>query len=177
MQNLRDKLLKAGLVNKKQKRRAEHSQRQRKRKGKADPEGTAEARRQAAYEAKLQADRQRSQALEAERKAVRDAKERDLRVRYLTDHHRVRWNRGDRRWYFVARDGTMLYFPLDADAARRLAYGTAAIVEVPGADDPDAGHTLVDRETADLIWTIDDRYVRFLNRDAEQRPLRSWELD
>jgi uncharacterized protein YaiL (DUF2058 family) len=177
VQNLRDKLLKAGLVNKKQRRRAEHADRQKRRKGKADADGAAEQRRNDAYERKLAAERERSQALEAERRAVQEGKERDLRVLYLTQHHRVAWTRGDRRWHFVSRAGTILYFPLDADAARQLGYGTAAIVEVPGEPDADAAHTLVDRKTADLIWSIDQAYVRFLNRDADERPLRAWELD
>ncbi len=179
MQNLRDKLLKAGLVNKKHQRRAEHADRQKKRKRQAEPEGTAEQKRLAAYEQKLAAEREKSRALDAQRRLQREAKERDLRVRYLTDHHRVSWKRGDRKWFFVARGGTMLHFGLDAEAARQLNYGAAAIVEVPGAPSPDAAHTLVDRATADLIWSIDDAYVRFLNRDTNDsdRPLRAWELD
>ncbi len=177
MQNLRDKLLKAGKVNKKQRRRAEHQQRQKKRKGKAAAPQETEAKRKELYEAKLREQRERDQALEAERNHQRMLKERDLRVRYVVDHYAVTRKRRSRnhrnRWFYMARDHKIFHMDLTDEEAAGLEYGRHAIVERPGGKGDNA-FAIVERHAADLIWDIDDAYVRFYNRRGD-RPNRWWE--
>ncbi len=176
MQNLRDKLLKAGVVSKKDQRRSEHQQRQDQRHGRAEPAQSAEARRQALYEAQLQAQRERDQALEAERRAAREDKERNLRVLYVVEHYATRPKRGKRRFNFMARDGRVEHLFLDEREASMLEYGQNAIVERPGGQG-DRAHAIVNRESADLIWSLGDEFVRFYNRPAaDARGPRWWEI-
>lgn len=177
MQNLRDKLLKAGIVDQKQKRKAEHEQRQERHAHKGhDLTAKAEQQRQALYEAQLEEQRARSRQLAEQHKAEQEAKERDLRVRYIADHYQHHVRHGKLRWYFVGRDGKVYHWLVDARAAEGLEMGHLAIVERPRATD-DQAHALVQRQAADMIWGIDDAYVRFLNRNAQERPLRGWEVE
>ncbi len=177
MQNLRDKLLKAGIVDQKQKRKAEHEQRQERHTHKGhDLTAKAEQQRQALYEAQLEEQRARSQKLAEQHKAEQEAKERDLRVRYIADHYQHHVRNGKFRWYFVGRDGKFYHWLVDQRAAEGLEMGHLAIVERPRAAD-DQAHALVQRQAADMIWGIDDAYVRFLNRNAQERPLRGWEVE
>lgn len=174
MQNLRDKLLKAGKVTKKQRRKAEHQNRQKRRKGKAETTQEGEERRQSLYEAQLRDQRARDQALEAQRRAEREAKERDLRVRYIVDHYALRPRRGPQRWHYMGRDRVVRHLQLSDEEAHHLEHGRRAIVERPNARGDDA-FAIVDDRTAELIWSIDDAYVRFYNRATDDHPARWWE--
>lgn len=175
MQNLRDKLLKAGKINKKQKKRADHNQRQQRRKKKKGPQQNPELQRQQAYEAQLEAKRAKDRELEEIRRQERAHKETELRIQYIVDHYSIRMKKGNHRWYYVARSGKILYFPLHPSIAAGLEYGRYSIVERPRAKDEDHAHAIVSRDAADMIWGIDTECVRFLNRKDPARPLRSWE--
>lgn len=178
MQNLRDKLLKAGKVNKKQARQVEHNARQQRRSGQgpdpAQQAAEAEQRRQALYEEKLREQRERDRALEQARRAEREAHEQRLRVRYIADHYGLRLRPGKRRWFFMGRDQRIHHLDVTPEEALNLEYGRHAVVERPDELDPDS-FAVVPRETADLIWSIDDAYVRFYNRNEQERPPRWWE--
>jgi serine/threonine protein kinase len=124
MQNLRDKLLKAGIVDQKQKRKAEHEQRQERHTHKGhDLTAKAEQQRQALYEAQLEEQRARSQKLAEQHKAEQEAKERDLRVRLHRRPLPAPRPNGKFRWYFVGRDGKVYHWLVDQRAAEGLEMG------------------------------------------------------
>lgn len=175
MQNLRDKLLKAGIVDKKQKKRAEQDARQeRKQKGGHVVTQGAEARRQEIYEQKLSEQRERDRILEEKRRIAREAREQHLRIQYMVEYYGMTPRRGPRRWYFMARNRKIRFLEVNDDDARRLEKGLLAIVERIG--DLEGAYTVVPAEVADHIWKVDDNYVRFYNRDISDRPLRWWEV-
>lgn len=182
MQNLRDKLLNAGLVNKKQARKAEHQQRmtrrsKKKKKGQGeDVQDEGQQRREELYQAQLEEQRQRNQEFAQQERQARQAKEQELRVRYLVDHYAVHYRKGAERWYFATRGGKILHFQVDQRTAYGLEHGQYAIVERPREADEDKSHEVVTRQACDLIWEVDPQHVRFFNRDYKARPPRDWEF-
>lgn len=182
MQNLRDKLLNAGLVNKKQARKAEHQQRMKRRRKKKKKnqgdavEDEAQLSREELYQAQLEEQRQRNLEFAQKERQEREAKERQLRVRYLVDHYAVHYRRGRDKWYFVTRSGKILHVMVDQRTAYGLEHGQFAIVERPREQDEDKAHEVVTRQACDLIWEVDPEHVRFFNRDYKARPPREWEF-
>jgi uncharacterized protein YaiL (DUF2058 family) len=174
MQNLRDKLLKAGKVNQKQARQAAHEERQERQKSHAEAQ-EAQARREQLYQAQLEEQRERNRVIVEQERAQREARERGLRVQYLADHWAVRVRRGQQRWYFAARNGKILHFVVDERVASGLEHGQYGIVERPRAQHEDEGHQIVERQAAELIWEIEAAHVRFFNRNYTARPPRAWE--
>lgn len=183
MQNLRDKLLKAGKVSKKQKRQADHNARKkRQRKGRSQGHlqaQEAEAQRQAIYEAKLAEQRARDQAIEAERRKEREARERLLRIKHIIDYYSVPLRRGPRTWCFMDRDGLIRRMQVRPADAWRIERGQLAIVQLPDTgpdDDVSDAFAVVPRDTALDLWGIDPDTVRFFNRDDAEHPPRWFEL-
>jgi uncharacterized protein YaiL (DUF2058 family) len=166
MQNLRDQLLKSGIINKKQKRQAEQSERrERKQYQKGQFDEIAKAQQQQAYAAKLAAERAANQERAAAQHAQQAAKERRLQIRHIIDYWQTPEDPGgDQRWYFVTLRNTITYLYVSEPLATQLTTGDLAIVERP--DDADRPYALVDREAAALIARIDPQYVRFHNQGA-----------
>lgn len=181
MQNLRDKLLKAGIVDKKAKKQADHQARQqRAEQGGHKIAQDAEAKRQAAWEQQLAAQRERDQAIEAERRAAREARELLLRAQQRIDYYSAKPQRGPRRWYFMARGQKIRAFSISEEEARRLERGQLAIVERGGAgdgDDDGGGYAVIPAEVARDVWAVDPTPIRFFNRDWEAMPARWWEVE
>lgn len=180
MQNLRDKLLKAGKVSKKQKRQADQNTRQRRKKrqkkGDRPPEEEAEAKRKALYEAQLAEQQARDLALEEERRKEREAKERVLRSRHIIDYYGQRLRKGRRRWNFVASDRKIRFITIRDSDAWLLEEGRLAIVERLDDQREDDAETyqVVPRETAEVLWEMDDAYVRFWNRPRNDPRAVRW---
>jgi uncharacterized protein YaiL (DUF2058 family) len=159
MQNLRDKLLKAGLVTEKQAQEAER--------GNKKMQGTVQKRQQAVSEE----ERQRSEAFalreaeqaeerrkEAARKAdARQQSERALRLRQLVEAHRLRDGPGEVHFHFVKRSGKIGRLAVTPQTATLLESGAAAVVEDPGSPD----HAVVPGEAAQRIYEVDRQAVRF----------------
>jgi len=135
---------------------------------------TAEAQRAAIYEQKLAEQRERDRVLEEKRRAVREARERHLRVQHIVEYYGTTLKTGPRRWYFMARSQKIRYIQITDEDARRLTKGLLAIVERIG--DLEGDYTVVLAEIADHLWEVDDAYVRFYNRDTDLRPARWWEV-
>jgi uncharacterized protein YaiL (DUF2058 family) len=159
MQNLRDKLLKAGLVSEKQAKEAE-------RKG-GKPQGTVKQKQQsiseeerqrreafALREAELAEERRKEAAKRAE---ARQQSERALRLRQLVEANRVREPPGEVNFHFVKRSGKVGRLAVSAETAKLLESGAAAVVEDPGNPE----HAVVPGEAAKRIFEVDKLAVRF----------------
>ncbi|MFZ5478896.1 MAG: DUF2058 family protein [Myxococcota bacterium] len=161
--NLRDQLLKAGLVNKKQAAEAARDVR----KQQKVEEGHREAKRvlEQKEAERLAAEKAAREAeLLARRRASRERAEREtraLQVRHILSSHRLRV-RGPQRFYHRSPDGRELWkLWLPERVAEDLRCGRAAIAYIPGADP----HVVViDREAADRVEAIQPELVLFRNR-------------
>jgi uncharacterized protein YaiL (DUF2058 family) len=139
MANLRDQLLKAGLITPDQAKRAGHEQRQdHKRLGREGKAQQAEARREEARQQQRQradADRRRGQdrqhAQEERERAQQQRQHRQALIeRALREGQLARWE-GARPYYF--RDGKeVLFLMVNEETARLLEGGKAAIVRANG---------------------------------------------
>lgn len=165
MADLRDQLLKAGLVDKRQKQQADASARRtrrKKRKKKGKGADLEESRQRNAFEARLSAEAEKHRQLERARQLEQERRELERRVDQLAGAAAVRESRpGRRRWCFVTRENRIRWLDVGATIAWQLELGNLAIVERPGnRDEPFA---IVPRQTAERIAALDCRYVRFWN--------------
>jgi uncharacterized protein YaiL (DUF2058 family) len=179
MQNLRDKLLKAGLVTEKQAKDAERKDEKpagaqhRTAKERASPatggapagaqhrteEAVSEEERQrrdafALREAELSEDRRKDAAKKAE---ARMQSERAHRLRHLVETHRVREAPGEVDFHFVKRSGKIGRLAVSPETAKLLEGGKAAVVEDPGQPE----HAVVPGEAAKRIYEVDPQAIRF----------------
>lgn len=170
MQNLRDQLLKTGVINKKQKRRAEQAKRrERKQHQKGQFDEIARAQQQQAYANKLEAERAANRERAAVQRTQQETKERRLQIRHIIDYWRMSEDpTADRRWYFTTPNNTIGHLYVSEPLAAQLTDGDLAIVAKP--DDLDTPYVLVDREAAALIARIDPQYVRFHNQAPADTP-------
>ena len=168
MQNLRDQLLKTGLVSKGQKQQVElEKRRERKqlKKGQADELAREQQRR--AYEAKLEAQRVADRERAAAQRAQLEAKEKLLRIRHIVDYWRLSEEpSGTRRWYFVTRNNAVKYLDVSEPLGLQLSTGALAVVERPDEFE-EPRYVLIEREAAELVARIDPTYVRFHNIDLD----------
>ena len=159
MQNLRDKLLKAGLVTEKQAKEAERKA--------VKPPGTVQQKQQvlseeerqrreafALREAELREERRKDAARKTE---ARQQSERALRLRQLVEANRVREPPGEVNFHFVKRSGKVGRLSVSAGTAKLLESGAAAVVEDPGNPE----HAVVPGEAAKRIYEVDKQAVRF----------------
>ena len=165
MQNLRDQLLKTGLVTKGQKQQVEQGKRRERKqlkKGQAE-ELTQEQQRQAhtaRLEAQREADRQRALA---QRQQV-EAREKLLKLRHTVDYWQLPEEpKASRRWYFVTRHNVVKYLHVAEPTALQLRAGALAIVEHP--DEVEPRYVLVERDAAEVVVHVDPDYIRFYNRE------------
>lgn len=70
---------------------------------------------------------------------------------------------GPRRWYFVARDGRILFLDVSDDTAALLASGGAGIVEAL-EEGPEEHLILIGARDLESLRAIDPEAVRFWNR-------------
>jgi uncharacterized protein YaiL (DUF2058 family) len=160
MQNLRDKLLKAGIVSEKQAKEAERDQRagtQRKHREREQAVSAEEQQRREAFaarEAELAEERRKEAAKKAE---ARMQSERAHRLRQLVDTHRIREAPGEVNFHFVKRSGKVGRLAISAETAKMLESGAAAVVEDPGAPE----HAVVPADAAKRIHEVDAQAIRF----------------
>lgn len=159
MQNLRDKLLKAGLVTEKQAKEAERGTRKPQGTVKQQQQSVSEEERQrreafALREAELAEERRKEAAKKTE---ARQQSERAHRLRQLVEKNRVREPPGDVNFHFVKRSGKIGRLAVSAETARLLESGAAAVVEDPGNPE----HAVVPSEAAKRIYEVDKQAVRF----------------
>ncbi len=155
MSDLRDQLLKAGLVTAKQATDADkQARRQRKKQG-----AKATRRQQEQRRRRLQEERAQSAAADRERSVASRSGEEDkqlaLRVSQIIESNGLDLKiQGRRRWYFVNRSGRVPYLELGDEAAARLESGAAAITE-----SPTGAVRLVTAAGARRVCELDDRWL------------------
>jgi len=167
MQNLRDQLLKTGLITKGQKQQVEQDKRrERKQLKKGQADETARAQQQA-YEAKLEAQRAADRQRAAEQRELLEAKERLLRIQHIIDYWKLSEEpSGTRRCYFVTQNKSIKYLYVSEPVALQLSTGTLAIVEYPGEFE-EPRYLLIEGDAAALVARIDPTYVRFHNTELD----------
>ena len=136
IQNLRDKLLKAGLVDKKQKVLADTQDRREKKQRGADELAAVEAEKQRLFAEKQAQEAEEQRLAELAKAAERAEREAAHRVRNICDRWAVRVTRpGQRRFYFVQRSGRVGYLWLPDALCDQLCLGALAIIErIPSAE-------------------------------------------
>lgn len=71
----------------------------------------------------------------------------------------LKGGRGGRRWYYVSREGLVPFVELPEDAADKLGRGDVALVE-----SPEGVTWLVPREAAHRIARLDETWIRAFNQ-------------
>ena len=159
MQNLRDKLLKAGLVTENQAREAERTQKS------GAPRTHREREQQLSEEEKQRRDafaaREAEQAEERRKQAAKVAEakmqsERARRLRQIVDAHRIS-DPGASLFHYVRRSGKIGRLMLGLETQKLLEIGGAAVVEDPGS--PDCA--VVPADAAKRIYEVDPQAIRF----------------
>src|SRR5712691_2068140 len=173
MPNLRDQLLKTGLISKGQKHQVEHEKRrERKQLKKGQADDLAQEQQRQAYAARLEAQRVADRERAAAQRAQFEAKEKFLRIRQIADYWRLEEPTGALRWYFMTRNNVVKYLSVSEPLGLQLSTGALAIVERPDeVEEP--RYVLIEREAAELIARVDPTYVRFHNIDVDADDLQA----
>ena len=167
MQNLRDQLLKTGLISKGQKHQVEQEKRhERKQLKKGQADEIAQEQQRQAYEARLEAQRVADRERAATQRAQFEAKEKLLRIQHITDYWRLEEPTGTLRWYFMTRNNVVKYLSVSEPLGLQLSTGALAIVERPDEFE-EPRYVLIEREAAELVARVDPTYVRFHNTDID----------
>ena len=171
MQNLRDQLVKTGLVSKGQKHQVEQEKRrERKQLKKGEADALAQEQQRLAYEARLEAQRVADRERAAAQRTQFEAKEKLLRIQHITDYWRLEEPTGTLRWYFMTRNNVVKYLSVSEPLGLQLSTGALAIVERPDElEEP--RYVLIEREAAELVARVDPTYVRFHNTDIGEDDL------
>lgn len=169
MQNLRDKLLKAGLVSEQDVQEAERKRRDERprpgAKARAAPESEEDRQRREAFaarEAELAEERRKEAAKRAE---AQMQSERAHKIRRLVEEHRIREPAGEASFHFVKRSGKIGKLLVSPETAKLLEAGSAALVEDPGQPEP----AVLPSAAAQRVYAIDARAIRFWN--GPQKPI------
>ena len=157
--NLRDKLLKAGLVDKKQKQQADLEDRRDKKQKSQDKQAEEAAERQRLYAEQQAREAEEQRQREAERKEERARHELRHRVRNICERWAVRSRKpGDRRFYFVKRNGRIGRLMVNDGFYDQLLIGSLVVVEsVPDEET----HVLLPPDAALRVAELDCTAVRF----------------
>ena len=168
MQNLRDQLLKTGLITKGQKQQVEQDKRrERKQLKKGQADEMARAQQQQAYEARLEAQRAADRQRAAEQHTLLEAQEKLLRIRHIIDYWKLSEEpSGTRRWHFAAQNHSVQHLYVSEPVALQLSTGTLAIVEYPGEFETPR-YLFIEGDAAALVARIDPTYVRLHNTELD----------
>jgi len=168
MQNLRDQLLKTGLITKGQKQQVEQDKRrERKQLKKGQADELAQAQQRQAYEAKLEAQRAADRQRATEQHEVLAAKETLLRIQHIADYWQLSEESvGTRRWYFVTRNNLVKYLSVSEPIALQLDTGALAVVERPDEFE-EPRYVLIERDAAELVAQVDPTYIRFYSTELD----------
>ena len=157
MQNLRDKLLKAGLVTEKQAKEAEKVHREPRKHREREARETAEEKQRreafAAREAELAEERRKEAAKQAE---ARMQSERARRLRQLVESHRMKTG-GDVSFHYVKRSGKIGRLAVSVELQQMLEQGAAAVVDDPGQPEG----AVVPADAARKVYEVDKDAIRF----------------
>ena len=168
MNDLREKLLKAGVVDKKQVRQAKHQERvKRKEKGREMMEQEKKDR-DAELEDRMEATRQEDREREGERQEESNNQDPVAQLLEIAQAGAVREGLfGNRRFHFVTRKGLIPFLEMSDDLAKRIELGGAAIAELPGEDVEK--YIVITVQAAARMKEIDPESVRFWGEVREPR--------
>lgn len=169
MQNLRDKLLKAGLVTADQAKQAEERKKagepnrnrpapDRPRRNEAPPPQEARPDGRIPKLPPLPGSR------EHQRLISKQQLELDRKLRELVTAAQVPLEGGDQTFYFVTRKGRLRRLEMTSAQRERLEKGELAVVERP--DPGQIEHALVPAAIADELRKLSERAVRFFNKEG-----------
>jgi len=169
MQNLRDKLLKAGLVSAEQAKQAEDRKKteqtsrnrpapERPRRNEAPPPHEARPDSRIPKLPPLPGSR------EHQRLISKQQLELDRKLRELVTAAQVPVEAGDQTFYFVTRKGRLRRLEMTPAQRERLEKGELAVVERP--DPGQIEHALVPAAAADQLRALSERAVRFFNKEG-----------
>lgn len=181
--NLRDQLLKAGLVDKKRAEQAAREKRQEEKKALSQQEdrATKERREDEAREAERAA-REAQQVAHRRETDARETREvTERRPRQILRAKRIRFRPGPQAFWHRAPDGVQIWrLGLPEHLALDLRWGRIAIA---WCDDAHPEVVLIDRETAQRIEALRPELLLFWNRGAidtasdQQLHAPEWEPD
>lgn len=141
---LQDQLLKAGLVNEKQLKKAKKDKVKDERRAQGQPDGAPPAPAAPDHRRLQQEKAERDRELNRQRQEAAEQKAALAQVRQLIEAHRERAETGERPYNFVA-DGKVKRLYLTDETSRKVASGRLAIVALDGK------YELVGAETAEKI--------------------------
>ena len=166
MQNLREKLLKAGLVSAEQAKQAEGRLKADQARSPRPAERSRQAEDPAPPEPRLEGRIPRLPPLPGSRDYQRlqskKQLELDRRIRELVVQAAVPLDPGDETFHFVTRKGRLRRLDLTPAQHNRLEKGELAVVERP--DPGQIEHALVPASAADLLLALSAKAVRFFNK-------------
>jgi uncharacterized protein YaiL (DUF2058 family) len=184
MQDLRDKLLKAGLVDKKQAREARtDSRRDRRKKGGKRAADQHQQEQQQRFESKLADQRVRDRERQAKLNREHVEREEESRIRDFIRAHTLTFKikpklkkqdraeaEAERPFYFIGRDGRIRRFYPGYELAHQLGLGRVAIVEADPHDGQGRDFALVDATSALRLEELDAGRILFWNKATEGPP-------
>ena len=155
MSSLRDQLLKMGLVDEAQAKKAAHDRRRtNKQKGRAGVQAER-AERSAELEQQAQDKRRADKAREQARAETREDAERRNQAQQILESGRVSIKSGRRRFYYESRDGRVPYLEMDEQQAAQIEKGALALCETP-----DGRISLANAEAAARLAELAPEWLR-----------------
>lgn len=169
MQNLREKLLKAGLVSADQAKQAEvRSKAEEPNRHRPAPERPRPPEAPAPHDARPESRIPKLPPLpgsrEHQRLVSKKQLELDRSIRELVTGAQVPLELGDQTFHFVTRKGRLRRLELTAAQRERLERGELAVVERP--DPGQIEHSLVPASAADELLQLSAKAVRFFNKEG-----------
>lgn len=169
MQNLREKLLKAGLVSPEQAKQAEDRKKaEEANRHRPAPERPRRNEPPPPHEARPDSRIPKLPPLpgsrEHQRLISKQQLELDRKIRELVTAAQVPPEAGDQTFYFVTRKGRLRRLEITAAQREKLEKGELAVVERP--DPGQIEHALVPAAAADQLLQLSERAVRFFNKEG-----------
>ena len=158
--SISDQLLKMGLVDEKQAKKAKHQQRQdNKKKGRRGVEA-ARMDRRAALEANRQNASQKDRARELERQEQSNRHAEQHRILQIVQSGTVKGRTGGRkRFYYDSRDGRVPYLEVSDEVVEGLENGKMAL-----AEEPEGRISIIESQSAERIAELDPMWLALWNR-------------
>ena len=158
--SISDQLLKMGLVDEKQAKKAKHQQRQdNKKKGRRGVEA-ARMDRRAALEANRQNASQKDRARELERQEQSNRHAEQHRILQIVQSGTVKGRTGGRkRFYYESRDGRVPYLEVSDEVFDGLENGKMAL-----AEEPEGRISIIESQSAERIAELDPMWLALWNR-------------
>jgi uncharacterized protein len=163
VQDLRDKLLKAGAIDKKQARKARTEARKQKKKKIKEARKTdagPEQEQRARFEARQAEQREQAKQRQDELNRQAELRAQESRIRDLIQAHsiKVRPSKTERPFHYVGPDRRIRRIHVSPDLADQLASGLLAIVETESGGE---GYVLVDADGARRLEELAPKRILF----------------